>query len=511
MRESYCELYLQFRSTNTMKHRVIISAGIAASLTALMFLSELIPLANLASAVPAPIEDGTGDVTNADPNFDIQNFGVHKTNAYLNVLGDAGETTTEEEGVIYAYVFLTDKGTYAITSHHGNDTPGEDHDDSEWHAHKVVLDHDGCIESITPDGESRLNGSTVTLKEVKVKEVYAVLTAQPESHSDEEDEHEHEGDATCVSEVFDVARTENIGVLVYTHGDMMNHHGTSETNKMMAIEEVVESNGKYAAEIVYHMPYSWDDGLAALDAQGVKYAIFMYTDMFGPKSTVIHNVTRGVFGGIEEYNYCPGVVLQPSGLCMYMGQLTIPASTVSDAVLVFAEPARPDHPILRDIFLEQAQEVSENPKDEILILVGHGARSDTNDMYQKMELTNAAEYVEKKMKFADSIGVTAREDWPDLKPAAVVDAVNRIAEMLEETGADNVILVPATGSGSGFDAVAQALDAEGISYTVAPGPLLLGQDEFTEWAAQTFKETVKFMKKEQPTESTITPYWDREY
>ena len=493
-----------------MTNRVIISASVSASLAIMLFLSAgLIPAANQASAAKS-IMDAVGDATNDDSNFDIQSFGIEKKNPYIKVAGEAGESVPAE-GMIYAYVFLTNKGTYAITSHHGNDTPGEDHDDLAWHAHKVVLDHDGCIESITPDGDSQLSGNTVTLMGIKVKDVYAVMTAQLEAHSDEEEEHEHEGDATCVSEVFDVARAENIGVLLYTHGDMMNHHGTSETEKMMAIEEIVKSNGKYAAQIVYHMPYNWDDGLAALETQGVEYAIFMYTDMFGPQSTVIHNVTRGVFGGIEEYNYCPGVVLQPSGLCLYMGQMTIPASTVSDAILVFAEPARPDHPILRNIFLEQAQAVSENPKNEILVLVGHGARSNTNDMAQEMELSNAAAYAEKKLKFADSVGVTAREDWPDLQPLAIEKAVSTIQGMLEDTGADNVILVPATGSGSGFDAVAEALDAEGIAYTVAPEPLPFGQDEFEQWAKQTFEETVKFIKKEQPTESTITPYWSREY
>lgn len=194
-----------------------------------------------------------------------------------------------------------------------------------------------------------------------------------------------------------------------------------------------------------------------------------------------------------------------------MGQLTIPASTVSDAILVFAEPARPDHPILKKIFLKQAQQVSENPKNEILVLVGHGARSNANDLAQEMELSNAAAYAEKKMKFADSVGLTAREDWPELQPAAIEKAVNTVNDMLDETGADNVILVPATGSGSGFDAVTQALDAEGISYTVAPDPLPLGQEEFEMWAKKTFEETVKFIKKNKPTESTITPYWSRDY
>jgi hypothetical protein len=494
-----------------MTDHTITPAGALASLIVVLILSAgSVPATNQASAAKS-VTDATGDATNDDPNFDIESFGLDKANAYLEVAGEAGGSLPDSEIAIYAYIFLTSKGTYAITSHHGNDTPGEDHDDLEWHAHRVVLDGDGCIESITPDGETTLSGNRVTLQAVRVNELYAVQTALLEAHLDEEDEHSHDGNAVCVSEVFDAGRFENIGVLVYTHGDMMNHHGTAESDKMMAIREAMASNGKYAAEVIYHMPYNWDDGLASLDAQGVEYAIFMYTDMFGPQSTVIHNVTRGVFGGIEEYNHCPGVVLQPSGLCMYMGQLTIPASTVSDAILVFAEPARPDHPTLREIFVEQARVVSEAPKNEILVLVGHGARSDTNDMAQEMELSRAAAYAEKKLKFAGSLGLTAREDWPLLQPAALEKAVNRISEKLAETGADNVILVPATGSGSGFDAVAQALDAQGIPYTVAPDPLPLGQDEFTEWAEQTYKETLKFVKKERPTEPTITPYWNREY
>ena len=83
-----------------------------------------------------------------------------------------------------------------------------------------------------------------------------------------------------------------------------------------------------------------------------------------------------------------------------MGQNTFPASQSSDAVLVFAERARPDHSLLRDIFVKQAREVSDNPRNEILVLIGHGAESDTNDDAQVEELTRAAEYAERRMRFA---------------------------------------------------------------------------------------------------------------
>jgi hypothetical protein len=43
---------------------------------------------------------------------------------------------------------------------------------------------------------------------------------------------------------------------------------------------------------------------------------------------------------------------------------------------------------------KQARAVSDNPRNEILVLVDHGARSNTNDLQQEMELARAAEYVE---------------------------------------------------------------------------------------------------------------------
>jgi hypothetical protein len=108
------------------------------------------------------------------------------------------------------------------------------------------------------------------------------------------------------------------------------------------------------------MPYNWDEGLAKLDEKGAKYVIFLYTDLFGPDSTVIHNVTRGIFGGIEEYKYCPGVPMGPNN-CLYMGMLTKPASETSDAILVFSRPASPDDSTLREIFVKIAkQSNSEN-------------------------------------------------------------------------------------------------------------------------------------------------------
>jgi hypothetical protein len=299
-----------------------------------------------------------------------------------------------------------------------------------------------------------------------------------------------------------------IGVLIYTHGNpnIPDGHEPAKTEK---IKSALERMG-YHAEIITHMPYNWDEGLAKLDEKGAKYVIFLYTDLFGPDSTVIHNVTRGIFGGIEEYKYCPGVPMGPNN-CLYMGMLTKPASETSDAILVFSRPASPDDSTLREIFVKIAKQSNSenngNPENEIFVMTGHGARSNLNDMYQVKELTNAAKYVQQKMGYTDAFGVTVREDWPDLMAQAIPMAADKIEESLAENNAGKVVLVPATG-GHGFDELMHELDERGISYVITEKPLPIGSGEFVQWAQKNVFGTTAFIIKEKPTENTITPNWN---
>ncbi len=299
-----------------------------------------------------------------------------------------------------------------------------------------------------------------------------------------------------------------IGVLIYTHG--MGTPGSHEPAKTEPIKNALERLG-YPSEIITHMPYTWDEGLQKLDDKGVEYVIFLYTDLFGPESTVIHNVTRGIFGGIEEYKYCPGVPMGPDS-CLYMGELTKPASETSDATLVFSRPASPDDKTLREIFVKIARNsISESngaPENEIFVMVGHGARSNLNDMSQVEELTNAAKYVQQKVGYVDGFGVTAREDWPDLMPTAIDAAADKIENSLAANNADRVVLVPATGSGTGFDAVKEELDNRGIQYVVTEEPIPIGSKEFVQWAQKNVLGATVYILKERPSENTVTPNWD---
>ncbi|HYJ02781.1 MAG TPA: hypothetical protein VEW92_11260, partial [Nitrososphaeraceae archaeon] len=130
---------------------------------------------------------------------------------------------------------------------------------------------------------------------------------RPQSDSDYEQDADY--DQYVRPQSHGLIKNKDIGILVYTHGNPMVPH-TADTMKTELIEKNLEKMG-HPSEIVTHMPYNWDQGLMNLDKENIKYAVFLYTDLFGPMSTVIHNVTRGIFGEIEKYQFCPGVPIPP--------------------------------------------------------------------------------------------------------------------------------------------------------------------------------------------------------
>jgi hypothetical protein len=144
----------------------------------------------------------------ASPDFTIDddNFGIDEDgNPFLTVTGTAGGTIPDEEGDIYAYVFFTDDGIYAVTSHPGIEDSDEVGDDEEWHAHKVTLDGDNCVTSLDEDGNASLDGNTVTVEDTNAEEVSQVLTAvlSAEKKGEGDNDTGEDDTAICVANVFD--------------------------------------------------------------------------------------------------------------------------------------------------------------------------------------------------------------------------------------------------------------------------------------------------------------------
>ena len=102
-------------------------------------------------------------------DFKIKNFGVGNDGIpYLTVEGIAGGTIPQKENLGYAYVFVTDKGIYAVTS---------DWMYPQWHTHKITLDQNNCVGSISMKGGAEV-GDMVKVTKTNAKKVDKVMTKE---------------------------------------------------------------------------------------------------------------------------------------------------------------------------------------------------------------------------------------------------------------------------------------------------------------------------------------------
>ena len=128
-------------------------------------------------------------------DFKIKTFGIQNDNPFLKVEGTAGGTKPSSHNTIYAYVFKTDKGIFAVVSHFGKDSNEQSGPrDLDYHAHKITLDKNNCISSLSDKGIADLSGNTVKVLHTDANKVKSVLTAKLTV------KHNHD---ICVDKVFD--------------------------------------------------------------------------------------------------------------------------------------------------------------------------------------------------------------------------------------------------------------------------------------------------------------------
>ena len=102
-------------------------------------------------------------------DFMIKDFGVGVDgNPFLAVEGTAGGTIPHTKNVGYAYVFVTDKGTYAVTS---------DWMYPQWHTHGMTLDKNNCVVSMNMKGGAEVR-DMVKLTKTNATMVDKVITAE---------------------------------------------------------------------------------------------------------------------------------------------------------------------------------------------------------------------------------------------------------------------------------------------------------------------------------------------
>lgn len=152
-----------------------------------------------AAAASLPITDQKGDATNGNPDFDIRRVGITDTGKLRMVVqGEAGGTkpsSADQDDLVYAYVFVTNVGIIAATSHRAEDS-GQVGNDLAWHSHRVTLDSNNCVSSIEDFGKARTSGQNLYVANTGATSIDAALTAELTING-----------GVCVTAVWDSAPT----------------------------------------------------------------------------------------------------------------------------------------------------------------------------------------------------------------------------------------------------------------------------------------------------------------
>jgi hypothetical protein len=122
-------------------------------------------------------------------DFMIKDFGIGDDgNPFLAVEGQAGRTIPEKNDTGYAYVFVTDNGTYAVSS---------DWMYTKWHTHELTLDEMNCVESMNMNVGGANVSDVVKLTKTNVTKVDNVMTAEFTINNDD--------GSICATKIFDSA------------------------------------------------------------------------------------------------------------------------------------------------------------------------------------------------------------------------------------------------------------------------------------------------------------------
>jgi hypothetical protein len=103
-------------------------------------------------------------------DFMIKNFGIDKDGfPFINVEGTPGGTIPQKENTGYAYIFVTNNGTFAVSS---------DWMYPQWHTHEITLDENDCVKSMKMNSGGTEVKDVIRLTETNATNVRKVTTAE---------------------------------------------------------------------------------------------------------------------------------------------------------------------------------------------------------------------------------------------------------------------------------------------------------------------------------------------
>ena len=151
--------------------------------------------------------------------------------------------------------------------------------------------------------------------------------------------------------------------------------------------------------------------------------------------------------------------------------------------LVMAQPLD-DDPIVADILLERALELSTHPDEETVVVVAHGPNEDADNAQWLAVMGRLSQQVQAKGHFRAVIPATLRDDAPTPVREAATRSLRRLVAQQNHQG--RTLIVPLLLASGGIEAkISKRL--KGLRY-VYEGHTLLPHPKLAQWIAQRVRQ-----------------------
>ncbi|MBX2912608.1 MAG: hypothetical protein M9954_06935 [Cyclobacteriaceae bacterium] len=307
------------------------------------------------------------------------------------------------------------------------------------------------------------------------------------------------------------AQNPKVGVMVLAHG------GSPEWNQMI-VDATKGISSQYPTDIAFGMalPRTMQASIDKLEARGVEKIVVV--PLFISSHSFIIRQSEYLLGIREELADPPLVMdhsmeppadphaQDPGSIGHAMGHHPAPAPASghgmhnqkptldrlkTNAKIIFTKPLD-DHPIVANIIYQRIQELSKNPSNEVVVLVGHGPNGEEDNRRWVADMESVSDQVRALQKKSGKMSkmifaVTVRDDAdPAIYNLAKENLRNLVAQGSRQ---GDVIVVPLflSSGGAERDVVSRLV---GLTYwwnghTLLPDPGI--SDFITQSVAQSLK------------------------
>jgi len=233
-------------------------------------------------------------------------------------------------------------------------------------------------------------------------------------------------------------------------GVLILSHGVGENSDRMMKEAM--------SPIADKKPTAIGFGMAMMSSSHLQSAV---DDLIARGASTIILVQNGV---TTEYNSLTRQWKYIFNLGEEATYLEVP-QVEADGVRFVMTPPLGDHPIITEILYDHAKEVSKNPSNEFLVIVGHGPE-DTEDNIPDLEtISMHADRIRAKNEFAEVKIINLQDDAIPPIRKSNVKKLRRWIKKADDDGLDVIVVAIAAASHGVQQHIIQ--DLRGLNYTFA--------------------------------------------